>query len=132
MKLDIARAWKDEAYRQSLSNEERALLPENPVGEIELTDADLAGVQGAKKGQFGFSFLGNNCINNPHHSYQGVCNSFGSGQCFSFAGNCQSNRGDCHSYQGDCSSTQGTCNSNGGQCNSVGACLTFSSGPCLG
>ena len=44
---NVIRAWKDEAYRQSLSAEEQALLPANPVGEIELTDADLEAVYGA-------------------------------------------------------------------------------------
>ena len=43
----IVRAWKDETYRQSLSTEEQAMLPANPVGEIELTDAQLAAVYGA-------------------------------------------------------------------------------------
>ena len=37
--LDIIRAWKDEEYRLSLSEAERALLPANPAGLIELTDA---------------------------------------------------------------------------------------------
>ncbi len=36
MKIDIIRAWKDEGYRWSLSEEERHTLPENPVGELEL------------------------------------------------------------------------------------------------
>ncbi len=49
MKIDIARAWKDEAYRQSLSSEELAMLPENPVGELELTDTDLAMVYGGER-----------------------------------------------------------------------------------
>lgn len=39
--VDIIRAWKDEAYRQSLSPETLAQLPENPAGLIELTDVDL-------------------------------------------------------------------------------------------
>jgi len=34
MKFDIARAWKDENYRQSLSEEQLALLPANPAGEM--------------------------------------------------------------------------------------------------
>jgi mersacidin/lichenicidin family type 2 lantibiotic len=46
MKFDIVRAWKDEAYRHSLSEEELSLLPESPIGEVELTDADLEAVQG--------------------------------------------------------------------------------------
>jgi mersacidin/lichenicidin family type 2 lantibiotic len=46
MKFDIVRAWKDDAYRQNLSNEQRSQLPENPAGELELSDADLASVYG--------------------------------------------------------------------------------------
>jgi mersacidin/lichenicidin family type 2 lantibiotic len=41
MKLDIIRAWKDDAYRQSLSDEQRTELPANPAGELQLTDAQL-------------------------------------------------------------------------------------------
>ncbi len=40
MNFDVVRAWKDESYRQSLSEEELRNLPENPVGELELSDAD--------------------------------------------------------------------------------------------
>jgi mersacidin/lichenicidin family type 2 lantibiotic len=43
---DIIRAWKDEDYRLSLSEAERALLPEHPAGLIELTGAELDGVGG--------------------------------------------------------------------------------------
>ena len=46
MKFDIARAWKDEAYRQSLSSEELAMLPESPAGEFELTEAEMEAVLG--------------------------------------------------------------------------------------
>jgi mersacidin/lichenicidin family type 2 lantibiotic len=44
--LDIICAWKDEEYRLSLSEAERALLPPNPAGLIELTDAELAHAAG--------------------------------------------------------------------------------------
>ncbi|GLV54501.1 hypothetical protein KDH_13480 [Dictyobacter sp. S3.2.2.5] len=47
MSLDIARAWKDAQYRGTLTSEELAQLPENPVGALELTDNDLASVTGA-------------------------------------------------------------------------------------
>jgi len=47
MSLDIARAWKDARYRGTLTSEELAQLPENPVGALELTDNDLASVSGA-------------------------------------------------------------------------------------
>jgi mersacidin/lichenicidin family type 2 lantibiotic len=46
--LDIIRAWKDEEYRLSLSEAERALLPANPAGAIQLEDADLDAVAGGK------------------------------------------------------------------------------------
>jgi mersacidin/lichenicidin family type 2 lantibiotic len=44
--IDIARAWKDEEYRNSLSEEQKAQLPDNPAGQIELTDEDLNAVAG--------------------------------------------------------------------------------------
>jgi mersacidin/lichenicidin family type 2 lantibiotic len=47
---NIIRAWKDEAYRQSLSAEEQAILPANPAGEIELTEAELEAISGALGG----------------------------------------------------------------------------------
>ena len=42
----IVRAWKDDEYRQSLSEAERAALPQNPAGMVELTDGELAEVAG--------------------------------------------------------------------------------------
>ena len=45
--VNIVRAWKDAEYRNSLSAEEQALLPEHPAGAIELADADLEQIQGA-------------------------------------------------------------------------------------
>ena len=44
--VDVVRAWKDEQYRMSLSETERASLPQNPAGMVELTDADLEGIAG--------------------------------------------------------------------------------------
>lgn len=44
---EIIRAWKDEAYRASLSAAQQAQLPDNPAGLIELTDAELETVAGA-------------------------------------------------------------------------------------
>jgi mersacidin/lichenicidin family type 2 lantibiotic len=51
--LDVIRAWKDEKYRLSLSEAERALLPAHPAGLLELTDAQLTDVVG---GIFGLGF----------------------------------------------------------------------------
>ena len=45
-RLDIIRAWKDESYRNSLSPAQKALLPGNPAGMVELTDAEAATVDG--------------------------------------------------------------------------------------
>ncbi len=43
---DIIRAWKDSSYRETLSKEQLAQLPSNPVGEVELSDADLSEIAG--------------------------------------------------------------------------------------
>lgn len=48
--LDIIRAWKDEDYWLSLDESERALLPANPAGLVELTDADLDQAAGGLAG----------------------------------------------------------------------------------
>jgi mersacidin/lichenicidin family type 2 lantibiotic len=45
----IIRAWKDEDFRLSLSESERALLPEHPAGLVELTDQQLGGVAGGRE-----------------------------------------------------------------------------------
>jgi mersacidin/lichenicidin family type 2 lantibiotic len=43
---NIIRAWKDAEYRLSLSEAERALLPDHPAGLIELTEADMNQIDG--------------------------------------------------------------------------------------
>ena len=48
-KKDIIRAWKDAEYRASLSEAERAMLPEHPAGLIELTDTEMAMVAGGNR-----------------------------------------------------------------------------------
>jgi mersacidin/lichenicidin family type 2 lantibiotic len=47
-KSNIIRAWKDEAFRLSLSEAERAMVPENPAGEISLEDLEYinGGIEG--------------------------------------------------------------------------------------
>jgi mersacidin/lichenicidin family type 2 lantibiotic len=42
----IIDAWRDEEYRESLDAETRSLLPANPAGELELSDAELADIDG--------------------------------------------------------------------------------------
>lgn len=42
----IIHAWKDAEFRNNLSEKERLLLPENPVGLIQLTDAELGAAVG--------------------------------------------------------------------------------------
>jgi mersacidin/lichenicidin family type 2 lantibiotic len=39
--VNVVRAWKDEEYRQSLTEAERAALPENPAGLLDLAASDL-------------------------------------------------------------------------------------------
>jgi mersacidin/lichenicidin family type 2 lantibiotic len=51
MKFDIVRAWKDESYRQRLSDEQLGQLPAHPAGD--LTEAELASVAGGALGGLG-------------------------------------------------------------------------------
>lgn len=37
--LEIITAWKDEDYRETLTEEQRAELPKHPAGNIEFADA---------------------------------------------------------------------------------------------
>jgi len=46
MTIDIARAWKDEKYRKTLTAEELASLPPNPAGSEELSEKELEEVSG--------------------------------------------------------------------------------------
>ena len=43
---DIIRAWKDEDYRNSLSESARAALPAHPAGLVEIRDEDVEAVAG--------------------------------------------------------------------------------------
>jgi mersacidin/lichenicidin family type 2 lantibiotic len=45
-KIDVVRAWRDEEYRNSLTPEERASLPENPAGLATISDDVLRSVAG--------------------------------------------------------------------------------------
>jgi mersacidin/lichenicidin family type 2 lantibiotic len=45
-KTNIIRAWKDQDYRQSLSDAERSTLPDNPAGMVEISDLELGSVVG--------------------------------------------------------------------------------------
>ena len=49
----IIRAWKDEDYRAGLSEIERAALPANPAGLIELPDELMDGPRGCEDGTVG-------------------------------------------------------------------------------
>lgn len=47
-KVDIARALKDKAYYNSLTTEEKSMVPGNPAGDSALSEADLDGVSGGR------------------------------------------------------------------------------------
>lgn len=44
---EIAKAWKNEEYRDQLDEETRSQLPESPIGEIDLSDEELEVADGA-------------------------------------------------------------------------------------
>jgi len=57
MKFDITRAWKDEAYRQTLSEEELQSLPAHPAGEV-IDETELAEVFGGDMPDVGMGAVG--------------------------------------------------------------------------
>lgn len=48
MAIDVSRAWRDAAYFNALSEAEKAQVPANPAGIIDLQLADLHKVAGAR------------------------------------------------------------------------------------
>jgi mersacidin/lichenicidin family type 2 lantibiotic len=42
----IVRAWKDSKFRASLTAEQRQMLPQNPIGELDLSEEELGIVAG--------------------------------------------------------------------------------------
>ncbi len=44
--IDVVRAWRDPAYRDSLESHELSRLPAHPSGLVELTDLDLKKASG--------------------------------------------------------------------------------------
>ncbi|HEV2863657.1 MAG TPA: mersacidin/lichenicidin family type 2 lantibiotic [Pyrinomonadaceae bacterium] len=80
----IIRAWKDPNFREGLSPDELAQMPEHPAGLMALTDDDLSSVRGG----FTVSFL---CaasmkfctivigasLASCHRTVFGLCNLFG-------------------------------------------------------
>lgn len=45
-RIDVIRAWKDAAFRRTLSSEQLAGMPANPAGAVELTEAEAATING--------------------------------------------------------------------------------------
>jgi mersacidin/lichenicidin family type 2 lantibiotic len=46
-RVDVVRAWRDPQYRRSLSREQRAALPRNPAGEVQVSEQELQAASGA-------------------------------------------------------------------------------------
>ncbi len=63
---DIIHAWKDSSFRASLSDEQRALLPTNPIGET-LDEEQLQAITGGMK--------------NPCETSGGGCSCSGAPEC---------------------------------------------------
>jgi mersacidin/lichenicidin family type 2 lantibiotic len=59
--FDIIRAWKDEAFRASLSAAQLAALPANPAGMIELAETDLDLVVGGVRVVREYTDSGSGC-----------------------------------------------------------------------
>ena len=73
MKFDVVRAWKDEAYRQTLNDEQLNSLPANPVGALELSDAELENVFGGGHGVGVVATASAHRSSEAIHSYALIC-----------------------------------------------------------
>ena len=76
MKFDITRAWKDETYRQTLSDEQLNSLPANPAGELNETEMNTVCGGGGYEGDYGVG--ASSSSSNSHsefrlHSYSVLC-----------------------------------------------------------
>ncbi len=87
--IDVIRAWKDEEYRNSLTSDQLAALPENPAGLVELEDSDLLNVDGGTSVPCAIvtsaiSFIltdGLSCSVNCATVFQGTCGAWSVGCC---------------------------------------------------
>ena len=63
-KVDVVRAWRDAEYRNSLTEAERAALPEHPVGLAEIDDDVLQSIAGGccEYGTYGFTTPACSCV----------------------------------------------------------------------
>jgi len=59
--IDVVRAWKDETYRASLSDAQRAVVPAAPAGFVELNDNDLDEIWAGARGACSCSCSCHNC-----------------------------------------------------------------------
>jgi mersacidin/lichenicidin family type 2 lantibiotic len=60
-KREIVRAWKDVEHREQLSDEERANLPELPVGVYEVDESLLRAATGALASEGWFCSISGEC-----------------------------------------------------------------------
>lgn len=63
---DIIRAWKDPEFRNSLSEDQRSQLPENPAGILEMSDESLETIVGGRANHTGQGTGTNCCICRRH------------------------------------------------------------------
>ena len=68
----IIRAWKDVSYRQSLSEEEQALLPAHPAGAIELAASAWTRISGEDILEMARSFSPQSGLHSTMFRYQTV------------------------------------------------------------
>lgn len=61
-KIDVIRAWRDEEYRDSLTEQERSSLPENPAGMATVDDSALRSVGGAVTIRFCGTTFVDSCV----------------------------------------------------------------------
>jgi mersacidin/lichenicidin family type 2 lantibiotic len=65
--LEVVRAWKDEQYRETLTEEQQAEMPEHPAGAIEFEEPEPEGENAFRPVRAGcFTLVGGISIHIPH------------------------------------------------------------------
>jgi mersacidin/lichenicidin family type 2 lantibiotic len=71
--LEIVRAWKDEEYRDTLTEEQQAEMPEHPAGAIEFQEAEPEGENAFRPVRAGCFPLVAGTISYIPHTYHKGC-----------------------------------------------------------
>jgi mersacidin/lichenicidin family type 2 lantibiotic len=105
----IARAWRDSEYLGSLTDEQRARIPANPAGEIDL---DIVNREGQRRELIAGTTAAS-------------CSTIAA-SCSTIAASCSTIATSCSTISGNCSTVAATCSTISSKCSTIAArCSTI-------